>query len=122
MIRGMHGREAAREYAVFDAHSHEVRIASAGMPGPFHLSAKGCQMLELSGIPPGLFAGTSYEMLTLRLKPGDSVFFCTDGLTDAFDRRGEQFGIARLHELFCPEPVASPEGVLGRALAARTRF
>ncbi len=55
MIRGMPRRHAAIQYAVFDPRSHEIRIASAGMPGPFHLSAKGCQMLELSGIPPGLF-------------------------------------------------------------------
>src|SRR5260370_17421816 len=100
MIRGMARRHAGMQYAVFDPHSHEVRIASAGMPGPFHLSAKGCQMLELSGIPPGLFAGTSYEMLTLRLKPGDSVFFCTDGLTDAFDRLVKHFRIAPLQNIF----------------------
>ena len=122
MIRGMPRRHAAIQYAVFDPRSHEIRIASAGMPGPFHLSAKGCQMLELSGIPPGLFAGTSYEMLTLRLKPGDSVFFCTDGLPDAFDRRGKQFGIARLQGLFCAEPVASPAELLGRVFAALQSF
>ncbi len=62
MIRGMPRRHAAIQYAVFDPRSHEIRIASAGMPGPFHLSAKGCQMLELSGIPPGLFAGTSFRV------------------------------------------------------------
>lgn len=122
MIRGMPRRHAAIQYAVFDPHSRDVRIASAGMPGPFHLSAKGCQMLELSGIPPGLFAGASYEMLTLRLKPGDSVLFCTDGLPDAFDRRGKQFGIERLQGLFCAEPVASPAGLLGRVFAALQSF
>ena len=31
--------------------------------------------------PPGLFEGTSYETLTMRLSPGDSVLFCTDGIT-----------------------------------------
>jgi sigma-B regulation protein RsbU (phosphoserine phosphatase) len=33
------------------------------------------------------------------LAPGDSVFFCTDGLTDAANARGEQFGLKRLVEL-----------------------
>jgi serine phosphatase RsbU (regulator of sigma subunit) len=44
-------------------------------------------MLELTGRPPGLFATASYETLTLRLQPGDSVLFCTDGITDAFDHK-----------------------------------
>jgi len=43
------------------------------MPGPFHLCAKGCHTLELTGIPPGLFAATSYETLTVRLEQGDAV-------------------------------------------------
>jgi sigma-B regulation protein RsbU (phosphoserine phosphatase) len=56
-------------------------------------------MLDVSAVPPGLFACTSYEMTTLQLQPGDSVLFCTDGLTEAFDRHGEQFGSDRLRAL-----------------------
>src|SRR5229473_2527647 len=82
MIRGMPRRHAAMQYAVFDPHSHEVRIASAGMPGPFHLSANGCRNLKLCGIPPGLFAAANYETLTLRLLAGNSVLFCTDGRSE----------------------------------------
>ena len=67
--------------------------------GPFHLSGPDCHMLDVSAVPPGLFAGTSYEMHTLQLEPGDSVLFCTDGLTEAFDRHGEQFGHDRLRAL-----------------------
>ena len=67
--------------------------------GPFHLSASGCRNLKLCGIPPGLFAAANYETLTLRLLAGDSVLFCTDGISDAFSRKEEQFGIERLQEL-----------------------
>jgi len=35
----------------------------------------------------------------VQLSPGDSVLFCTDGITDAFDRDEEQFGVERLQEL-----------------------
>ena len=99
MIRGMPRRHTAIQYAVFNPHSHELQIASAGMPGPFHLSASGCRKLKLCGIPPGLFAATNYETLTLRLLAGDSVLFCTGGISDAFSRKEEQFGIERLQEL-----------------------
>jgi sigma-B regulation protein RsbU (phosphoserine phosphatase) len=54
MIRGMPRRYTAIQYAVFNPHSHEQQIASAGMPGPFHRSASGCRNPKLCGIPPGL--------------------------------------------------------------------
>jgi sigma-B regulation protein RsbU (phosphoserine phosphatase) len=122
MIRGMPRRHTAIQYAVFDPHSHELRIASAGMPGPLHLRRNGCRILELDGIPPGLFAATNYETLTLRLQPGDSVFFCTDGITDAFDHKGDQFGIERLQELCDAERRASPTELLVRIFAAVANF
>ena len=122
MIRGMPRRHTAIQYAVFDPRSHELQIASAGMPGPFHLRANGCQSLELMGIPPGLFASTSYESLTLPLQPGDSVLFCTDGITDAFDRQGEQFGIERLQELCDTQRLASPSELLGRVFSTVESF
>ncbi len=122
MIRGMPRRHAAIQYAVFDPRSNVLHIASAGMPGPFHLCAEGCRSLELSGIPPGLFEGTSYETLTMRLSPGDSVLFCTDGITDAFDRGGEQFGIERLQELCAAPRSDAPTELLGRVFEAVEDF
>src|SRR6266446_3941010 len=44
MIRGMPRRHAAIQYAVFDPRSHQLQIASAGMPGPLHYSAAGCRI------------------------------------------------------------------------------
>jgi sigma-B regulation protein RsbU (phosphoserine phosphatase) len=99
-----------------------LHIASAGMPGPFHLCAEGCHSLELTGIPPGLFSTASYETLTLRLQPGDSVLFCTDGITDAFDRGGDQFGIERLQGLCDAERITSPGEFLDRIFAAVESF
>jgi sigma-B regulation protein RsbU (phosphoserine phosphatase) len=98
-LRGIPRRYAAIQYALFDPRTKEMNIASAGMPGPFHLSAGGCRLLELPGMPPGLFPAASYESTAIQLKPGDSVLFCTDGLTDATSRDGEQFGMERLHQL-----------------------
>lgn len=122
LIRGLPRRHVAMQYAVFDPRSHELQIASAGIPGPFHLSAAGCRMLGLAGIPPGLFAGTSYETVTVQLKPGDSMFFCTDGLTEAFNPDEETFGIERLRELCSAERFAAPEEILCRIFAGVESF
>lgn len=56
---------------------------SAGMPGPLLLRGTESQVLQVAGIPPGLFADVTYDMLKVQLQPGDSVLFFTDGLTDA---------------------------------------
>jgi len=122
MIRGMPRRHAAIQYAVFDPRSNVLSIASAGMPGPFHLCAEGCRSLDLSGIPPGLFEGTRYETLTMRLSPGDSVLFCTDGITDAFDDKVEQFGLERLQELCRDQRHLSPTNLLDQIFSAVELF
>jgi sigma-B regulation protein RsbU (phosphoserine phosphatase) len=122
LIRGMPRRHTAIQYAVFDPRTHEMQIASAGMPGPFHLDAEGCRTLELSGIPPGLFQAAGYEIVTLPLQPGDSVLFCTDGLTDAFDGNGEQFGIDRLQETCKAERGGPPVKLLGKIFAEVEAF
>jgi len=60
-----------------------MRIVGAGMPGPLLLREQQYQTLQIAGIPPGLFPYVTYEEFTAQLQPGDSLLFCTDGLTEA---------------------------------------
>ncbi len=53
---------------------------------------QGCRLLKMSGIPPGLWPCTDYEATVFRLEPGDSVLFCTDGVTDSMNMDEESFG------------------------------
>jgi serine phosphatase RsbU (regulator of sigma subunit) len=52
------------------------------------------------------------------LLAGDSVLFCTDGISDAFGRKEEQFGIERLQQICDSRQFASPSELLGRVFAA----
>ena len=122
VLRGIPRRHVAIQYAVFNPQTREMRIASAGMAGPLHISANRCRTLELSGIPPGLFSVAEYENLTISLKLGDSMLFFTDGITDISDVCGEQFGIARLHSLCAKNPAASPREFLENIFEAVGRF
>ena len=96
MIRGLPMRHTALQYAVYDPRTREMQISSAGMPGPVHVSGKGCRLLQLSGIPPGLWPCTDYEATVIRLEPGDSVVFCTDGITDSMNAHEVGFGTEQL--------------------------
>jgi serine phosphatase RsbU (regulator of sigma subunit) len=56
------------------------------------------------------------------LPAGDSVLFCTDGISDAFNRKEEQFGIERLKETCDAQRFASPSELLGQVFAAVENF
>jgi len=101
----------------------EMQIASAGMPCPFLISPHGCRPVEISGIPPGLFATTvAYETSKLTLTPGDSVLFLTDGVTEAFNTEGEGFGIERLQQICEAQVYSSPRELLVRIFSAVDDF
>jgi sigma-B regulation protein RsbU (phosphoserine phosphatase) len=122
MIRGLPRRHCALQYAVFDPTTRVMQITSAGMPAPLHLSANGCRSLDLGGIPPGLFAAAQYESSKLQIEPGDSVLFCTDGVTDAFDTRGDQFGTQRLRSLCTSSHDPGPAALLRHIFSAVQDF
>ena len=122
LVRGVPRRYSATQYAMFDPVTRQMRIASAGMPGPFHLSSRGCRILEVPGIPPGLFDAVEYEMRTIHVEPGDSVLFCTDGITDAFNTEEESFGIARIQEICEADSYDTPAALLVRLFAELESF
>ena len=83
-------------YGVLDAATGEFRYASAGHPGPMHLPASGGPViLPSQGFPIGL-AGDAYDERSARLGAGDRLYLYSDGLPEAMDPAGEQFGDARL--------------------------
>jgi sigma-B regulation protein RsbU (phosphoserine phosphatase) len=122
MLRGMPRRHTAIQYALFHPQISELQVASAGMPGPLLISKEGCRILEIHGIPPGLFAATRYDTLSVRMEPGDTMLFCTDGITDAFNCAGEQFGLARLKEECEAVKGEAPGELLKRVFAAVAEF
>jgi len=121
-LRGIPGRHTAIQYAVFYPATGEMIISSAGMPGPFHIRGEECRVLDIAGVPPGLFADVTYDELSLQLEPGDSVLFCSDGLTEARNAQDEEFsveGIQNLCRLHCGEP---PLDFLGHTFGAIEEF
>ena len=47
----------------------------------------------------GLFPETAYEEETLTLAPGDLLVLFSDGISEAFDAAGQDFGDDRILEL-----------------------
>jgi sigma-B regulation protein RsbU (phosphoserine phosphatase) len=95
----MTGQFATMVYGMLDTATGEFRYISAGHPGPVHLSS-GTKpvILESQGFPIGL-GNEAYEERSVRLRAGDRLYLYSDGVTEAQNLAGEQFGDARLLEM-----------------------
>jgi sigma-B regulation protein RsbU (phosphoserine phosphatase) len=121
-MRGMPGRYCAVQYAVFDPETRLLRYANAGLPGPLHLSARGCRELREGGLPAGMFDDPRYEPQCVLLEPGDAVLFLSDGLTEAVNADREEFGADRLVKTCEENRNASAPAMLDRIFAAVDAF
>ena len=95
---GQDNRYVAMVFAVFDDQTRTLRLANAGFPRPLLARADGIRELALEGLPLGMFAGSSYQEQALQPERGDVLVFCSDGLLESENPRGEAFGIPRVRE------------------------
>jgi len=87
-------------YAHLDGSSRRLSYANAGHNAPFVLHRDGShRRLDTGGTVLGIFKKQSFEAETVTLAPGDRVMLFTDGVTEAHDGDGEEFGDARLLEV-----------------------
>jgi len=86
-------------YAFFDFKRRSVTVSNSGLPYPVRCTAEGCGQIELPGVPLGSFSGVSYDELTFPLRVGDVFVFCTDGIFEASNAEGIEFGAKRLCEV-----------------------
>lgn len=85
-------------YGVYDRRTGGLRYASAGHPPPLHFDATTGAVRPLSarGFMLGIMPEERYTEKQVAVKPGDRVCFYTDGLVEARNEIGEQFGVDRL--------------------------
>ncbi len=84
-------------YGVLDASSRILQYTNAGHLRPILIGGDGkLKHLENGGALLGVFPDWKYENSTIELDPGDLFMAFTDGITEAMDRDGEEFGEERL--------------------------
>ncbi len=76
--------------------SRRLTYVNAGHNAPILRRANGTiETLEAGGLPLGIRLDRNYETASLELKPGDALIFFTDGVVEAFNESGEEFGNER---------------------------
>ena len=99
-------------YAVYDPETGEFTYASGGHDAPLLVRADGSsELLPLTGgIALGIIPDLGYGQNTVNLNPGETIVLYTDGITEAMNNEGEQFGVERMREVFANSvPTASDE-------------
>src|SRR5438445_477690 len=76
--------------------TRRLTYVNAGHNAPILRRANGgVETLEVGGVPLGIRSAANYETASLELKPGDALIFFTDGVVEAFNESGEEFGNER---------------------------
>jgi len=87
-------------YGVVNTRTRTLMFTNAGHNPPLLIQTNGeCVSLEAGGGVLGAFADTPYTQGQIQLNHGDRLALFTDGLTEAVDASGEQFGEQRLIQL-----------------------
>ena len=108
---------------VLDTMSLRLRYVNAGHNTQFLLRSDGeVEKLQSTGRPLGLLAGGGFEEKNVQLKNADSLFFYTDGLVEAQNEAGEEFGMSRLEVLLLNERANGLDGMLADVEKAIGRY
>jgi len=86
-------------YSLFDLKRRTVTLANSGVPYPIRATGDTVEQIILPGVPLGSFMGVTYDEVTLPLANEDVFVFCSDGVSEAMNSRGEEFTSARLIEV-----------------------
>jgi serine phosphatase RsbU (regulator of sigma subunit) len=89
-----------------------VDYAIAGQPPMLHASTQTSAVSQLADqqLPLGLMSGPPYSGHALELQPGDVLLVATDGILEATNKHGAEFGLDRLGQILAQyraQPLAS---------------
>jgi len=110
-------------YAHLDGSTRRLAYVNAGHNAPFVVRSDGShERLRDGGAVLGVFASRNYEMGSAQLSAGDRVILFTDGVTEACNPAGEEFGEARLLRLLEDHRTLSANELQGKIIAVVAEF
>jgi sigma-B regulation protein RsbU (phosphoserine phosphatase) len=95
-----------------------VAVCNAGHPPLLARRGRTVTRVGATGLPLGVFCGDCFASVPVVLGPGDLLLAYTDGLSEAPDPRGAEFGRAAVESILAATEGLPAEAVLGAVLAA----
>lgn len=86
-------------YGILDVTNRTLTYTNAGHNPPILLKQNGeLRIMDRGSVPLGMFKDTRYHEYYLTTEPGDVLVLYTDGVTEAHNLKGDEFGRDRLAE------------------------
>ena len=110
-------------YAELDPKSGALAFLNAGHNPPLIVHAGGTmEQLASGGLPLGILADADFREGRTKLYPGDVLVIYSDGVSEAVNPNGEEFGATRLYEVVARNLDTSASGIRDRIESALTKF
>ena len=123
LARQLDTRYLAGLYAEWRPATRTLTVASAGQPRPLLRRGGTVETLDIGGLPLGLLEESNYDRIEIQLEKGDLFVTASDGIHEARDASGSDYGDTRLREFVQSLPAnASAERVVSAILEDVARF
>jgi sigma-B regulation protein RsbU (phosphoserine phosphatase) len=110
-------------YAELNPELGRLTFLNAGHNPPLIVHAGGTmEQLASGGLPLGIMADAEFREGRTQLLPGDVLVIYSDGVSEAVNPTGEEFGPTRLYEVVARNLDASASGIRDRIESALTKF
>jgi len=111
-------------FGLLDPATGDVTYVNAGHNPPlFYRAAEDdLTLLKATGMPLGIDTAAIYGQRMIHMQPGDFLVLYTDGITEAFDEKGQEFGMERLQQVVYDVRSASVAEIQSRLLRTVNDF
>jgi len=109
-------------YAMFEFKKQIVTFANSGLPYPVRCTGGQATPIDMPGVPLGSFGSSTYDEVQSPLMPGDVFVFVSDGISEAFDEAGQEFGMPRLLEVIERTHARPSKEIVGEIFGAVQMF
>src|SRR6202166_3553025 len=99
-----------------------VEFVSAGHLPVLHIHCDGATPKDSTGVPLGMFCNARFPVHRLTLAHGDSLFLYTDGLTEARNRAGAEYGLHRIRMLAARHAGIEAAGLISECIGDLLSF
>ena len=100
----------------------EVSVCNAGHPPALLCRVGEIQPISSTGFPLGMFPFEKFSVENVKLESGDTLLLYTDGIPDALNNNGEEYGMSRLVDIASRHRSSTPDKLVASCLADVTSF